>query len=708
MNNLYYVIGAGIVAMLFAFWKTRWINGQDEGSDRMKQIGASIADGAMAFLKAEYRVLIIFIIIVGCLLAFAANNQGDSWLVSISFLVGALASGLAGFLGMKVATKANNRTTHAAQTGIAKALNVAFTGGSVMGLSVVGLGVLGVTGLYVIYESFNLFETPQKLVQALTGFSLGASSIALFARVGGGIYTKAADVGADLVGKVEAGIPEDHPLNPATIADNVGDNVGDVAGMGADLFESYVGAIIGSMVLGLALSPEHVMLPLYIAGAGIIVSIIGTFMVSVKEGGNPQKGLNIGEFGSSAIMVAVMYFLITTTIVDIDVALNIFYATLIGLAAGLGIGMITEYYTGTGTKPVQSVADQSITGAATNIIAGLGVGMQSTFLPMVIIAVAIVGAHTCAGLYGVAMAALGMLANTGIQLAVDAYGPISDNAGGIAEMAELPAEVRERTDKLDAVGNTTAAIGKGFAIGSAALTTLALFAAFSEVIKAKTGNALIIDISVPIVMAALFIGAMLPFLFSSMAMGAVGRAAMSMIEEVRRQFRDIPELKAALEVMKTGDESKWSDADKTTYEAGLDKAEHGRCVEISTQSAIKEMMLPGLLAIVSPIIIGLIGNQFNMGPEALGGLLAGVTVSGVAMAIFQSNAGGAWDNAKKMIEEGVEINGEKYGKGSDVHKAAVVGDTVGDPFKDTSGPSLNILIKLMSVVSLVIAPFLFN
>jgi K(+)-stimulated pyrophosphate-energized sodium pump len=708
MNNLYYVIGAGIVAMLFAFWKTRWINGQDEGSDRMKQIGASISDGAMAFLKAEYRVLIIFIIIVGCLLAFAANNQGDSWLVSISFLVGALASGLAGFLGMKVATKANNRTTHAAQTGIAKALNVAFTGGSVMGLSVVGLGVLGVTGLYVIYESFNLFETPQKLVQALTGFSLGASSIALFARVGGGIYTKAADVGADLVGKVEAGIPEDHPLNPATIADNVGDNVGDVAGMGADLFESYVGAIIGSMVLGLALSPEHVMLPLYIAGAGIIVSIIGTFMVSVKEGGNPQKGLNIGEFGSSAIMVAVMYFLITTTIVDIDVALNIFFATLIGLAAGLGIGMITEYYTGTGTKPVQSVADQSITGAATNIIAGLGVGMQSTFLPMVIIAVAIVGAHTCAGLYGVAMAALGMLANTGIQLAVDAYGPISDNAGGIAEMAELPAEVRERTDKLDAVGNTTAAIGKGFAIGSAALTTLALFAAFSEVIKAKTGNALIIDISVPIVMAALFIGAMLPFLFSSMAMGAVGRAAMSMIEEVRRQFRDIPELKAALEVMKTGDESKWSDADKTTYEAGLDKAEHGRCVEISTQSAIKEMMLPGLLAIVSPIIIGLIGNQFNMGPEALGGLLAGVTVSGVAMAIFQSNAGGAWDNAKKMIEEGVEINGEKYGKGSDVHKAAVVGDTVGDPFKDTSGPSLNILIKLMSVVSLVIAPFLFN
>jgi K(+)-stimulated pyrophosphate-energized sodium pump len=707
-DAIYLVLASGVIAMLFSFWKTSWINKQDQGTERMIKIGKSIADGAMAFLKAEYRILAIFVVIVACLLAFAAQIKGDSMLISVSFLVGASCSALAGFLGMKVATKANNRTTHAAKAGIAKALNVAFTGGSVMGLSVVGLGVLGVTGLYIIYEVFNLFETPQKLVQALTGFSLGASSIALFARVGGGIFTKAADVGADLVGKVEAGIPEDHPLNPATIADNVGDNVGDVAGMGADLFESYVGAIIGSMVLGLSFGQmEFVWLPLYIAGAGIIVSIVGTFMVSVKEGGNPQKGLNIGEFGSSAIMVVVMYFLITTTIVDVDVALNIFYATLIGLAAGLGIGMVTEHYTGTGTKPVQSVADQSITGAATNIIAGLEVGMQSTFMPMVIIAVAIVGAHHFSGLYGIAMAALGMLANTGIQLAVDAYGPISDNAGGIAEMAGLDSEVRERTDKLDAVGNTTAAIGKGFAIGSAALTTLALFAAFSEVIKAKTGSPLIINISDPIVMAALFIGAMLPFLFSSMAMGAVGRAAMSMIEEVRRQFRDIPELKAALEVMKKGDESLWSKSDKKTYEAGLDKADHGKCIEISTQAAIKEMMLPGLLAIVSPIIIGLIGNQFNMGPQALGGLLAGVTVSGVAMAIFQSNAGGAWDNAKKMIEEGFEINGTKYGKGSDPHKAAVVGDTVGDPFKDTSGPSLNILIKLMSVVSLVIAPFLF-
>jgi len=708
MDNLYYVLGAGVLAMVYAFWKTSWINDQDEGTDRMKQIGASIADGAMAFLKAEYRVLAIFVVIVACLLAFAANNQGDSWLVSISFLSGAITSGLAGFLGMRVATKANNRTTNAAQTSLAKALNVAFTGGSVMGLSVVGLGVLGVTGLYVIYNYFELFSDSQKLIQAITGFSLGASSIALFARVGGGIYTKAADVGADLVGKVEAGIPEDHPLNPATIADNVGDNVGDVAGMGADLFESYVGAIIGSMVLGWAIFGElaYVTLPLYIAGAGIIVSIIGTFMVSLKEGGSPQKALNIGEFGSSGIMVMVMYFIITNT-VDTN-AMGIFYATLIGLAAGLGIGLITEYYTGTGTKPVKSVVDQSITGSATNIIAGLGVGMQSTFIPVIIIAVAIVFAHQSAGLYGIAMAALGMLANTGIQLAVDAYGPISDNAGGIAEMAGLPSEVRERTDKLDAVGNTTAAIGKGFAIGSAALTTLALFAAFSEIIKSKLGESpFLINISEPIVMAALFVGAMLPFLFSSLAMGAVGRAAMAMIEEVRRQFREIPELKAALEVLGKGDESSWSDEDKSIYEAGLTKADHGRCIEISTQSAIKEMLLPGLLAVVTPILIGLLGNLVNMGPQALGGLLAGVTVSGVAMAIFQSNAGGAWDNAKKMIEEGTEINGESYGKGSDVHKAAVVGDTVGDPFKDTSGPSLNILIKLMSVVSLVVAPFLF-
>ncbi|HQS23390.1 MAG: sodium-translocating pyrophosphatase [Sphingobacteriia bacterium 24-36-13] len=707
MNNLlfYAVPAMGVIGLLYTLIKFNWVSKQDAGNARMKEISTYIAEGAMAFLKAEWKILAYFVVIVAILLGFMAQSNEDShWSIAISFFIGAVFSATAGYIGMKVATKANVRTAEAARTSLSKALNVSFTGGAVMGLGVSGLAVLGLGGLFLVLKQYfspdGDVEGMLRTIEVLTGFSLGAESIALFARVGGGIYTKAADVGADLVGKVEAGIPEDDPRNPATIADNVGDNVGDVAGMGADLFGSYVATVLATMVLGNevtaadgsrlidafgGLSP--ILLPMLIAGIGIILSIIGTLFVRIGENAGlntavVQKALNMGNYGSMVLTAIVCYFLVgnvlpeTMTLRGAEFTRNgVYGAIVVGLVVGTLMSIITEYYTAMGKRPVMSIIRQSATGHATNIIGGLAIGMESTFLPILVLAGGIYGSFLCAGLYGVAIAAAGMMATTGMQLAIDAFGPIADNAGGIAEMSELPGEVREKTDILDAVGNTTAASGKGFAIASAALTALALFAAFVGVAMPNNQH---IDIYKADVLAALFIGGMIPFIFSSLAIRAVGEAAMAMVEEVRRQFRTIPGIME-----------------------GTGKPEYDKCVAISTEASLKKMMLPGAITIISPILIG-----FLLGPEALGGFLAGATVSGVLMGIFQNNAGGAWDNAKKSFEKGVEINGEMYYKKSEPHKASVTGDTVGDPFKDTSGPSMNILIKLMSIVSLVIAPTL--
>jgi K(+)-stimulated pyrophosphate-energized sodium pump len=701
MDKLIYLVPVmGAIGLLYTFIKFNWVSKQDAGNDRMKEISTYIAEGAMAFLKAEYKILSYFVIVVALLLGFmATRNEHSHWSIAVAFIIGAVFSALAGFIGMKIATKSNVRTAQAARTSLKKALSVSFTGGSVMGLGVAGLAVLGLGGLFIVLVQWLAPDVMAndmnvaRAIEVLTGFSLGAESIALFARVGGGIYTKAADVGADLVGKVEAGIPEDDPRNPATIADNVGDNVGDVAGMGADLFGSYVATVLATMVLGQETSSidafngyAPILLPMLIAGVGILFSIVGTWFVKISDNAGistdaVQKALNLGNWGSIVLTAIASYFLVQYILPETTMSLrgfeftrmDVFYAILVGLVVGTLMSIITEYYTAMGKRPVKSIINQSATGHATNVIGGLAVGMESTFLPILVLAGGIYGSYYFAGLYGVAIAAAGMMATTAMQLAIDAFGPIADNAGGIAEMSELPKEVREKTDVLDAVGNTTAATGKGFAIASAALTALALFAAFVGVAKING-----IDIYKADVLACLFIGAMIPFIFSSLAIRAVGEAAMSMVQEVRRQFKSIPGIME-----------------------GTGKPEYDKCVAISTEASIKKMMLPGAIAILSPLIIG-----FLMGPEALGGFLAGATVSGVLMGMFQNNAGGAWDNAKKSFEKGVEINGEMFYKKSDPHKASVTGDTVGDPFKDTSGPSMNILIKLMSIVSLVIAPTL--
>ncbi len=696
MNSIVYLIPAmGIVGLIVMAIKAAWVNKQDPGAENMQELSGYIAKGAMAFLKAEWKVLGYFAVITAIILGWSGTLVADSSpIIAISFLIGAFLSAFAGYLGMRIATKANVRTTQAARTSLAQALKVSFTGGSVMGIGVAGLAILGLGGLFIVL--FNIFVPEgsaitgiemKRAIEVLAGFSLGAESIALFARVGGGIYTKAADVGADLVGKVEAGIPEDDVRNPATIADNVGDNVGDVAGMGADLFGSYVATILATMVLGQEINASGdkfgglspILLPMMIAGLGLLFSIVGTWFVRIKnETDSVQKALNIGNWSSIIFTAIASYFAVTYLLPEKlshrgyeFTSTDVFIAIIIGLIVGTLMSLITEYYTSMGKRPVLSIVKQSGTGHATNIIGGLAVGMESTVLPTLVLASGIILSYEFAGLYGVAIAAAGMMATTAMQLAIDAFGPIADNAGGIAEMSQLPEEVRHRTDNLDAVGNTTAATGKGFAIASAALTSLALFAAFVGVSGITS-----IDIFKAPVLAGLFVGGMIPFIFSSLAIAAVGRAAMDMVNEVRRQFKEIPGI--------------------MEYKA---KPEYEKCVAISTKASIREMIAPGAIALLSPVIVG-----FAFGPEVLGGLLAGITVSGVLMGMFQSNAGGAWDNAKKSFEKGVEINGQMYYKKSEPHKASVTGDTVGDPFKDTSGPSMNILIKLTSIVALIIAP----